>query len=663
MALLRALLIAAAGVRPRAVALGVAVALCAASEARAAPTSVQMFRQAQKAFKEEKFKVAQKILAQIVRKQSDFQPAKMLLGRIFFREGKMAKAYKYFKGISSDLVTPDVAYEFAITMFAKKNYKRAVTGFGRVPSSSKYANLAHFYRGISHARLRDWDKAITWLQRAHDLPPSLEGTRREALSQARRAARSERFNAGPGGHGGIGNPYVIVPTPPPPPAPSYVDPAAAAAMMGGPPPDAGSGSGSGSAAKKPEKPKPPPAGFKNEVTPSLNIEQKAGTTDYFGYQTQKTTSTSSTLKVSYKGKYLADAKPGGGQPYFSLGLDGSQIAASSKGAKTKYIAYSTDPNTILEQEQPVDSASANTFVLFLNPEGAYPVAGKLDVMGGYSFQDTLPDFKADAKTESKGPYGTVSFNGESIDVKGTVKMTDDSDPTGVVTKNTLIVGGDIAKSFETTTIDLGFTQTTSTPTTLPPPGYLGAGLFFGVTQAISLSLTKTFDTFSLNAGVTYTIFAPPAGYIKSEEDNALKISLQGTKSFEFGGQFIVTGGSRQLTGYKVQLDKLPDAPGTGTTPPPTTPPATTPPVDPTQPVDPTAPPVTPKVAVPADGSETSLSVSFKMAPIEWIFGQATFTYTLRSFTMSDPRYEAAFDQAVGETVNELSLVVGLSKTF
>jgi hypothetical protein len=336
------------------------------------------------------------------------------------------------------------------------------------------------------------------------------------------------------------------------------------------------------------------------------------------------------------------------------------VSSSTKGAQTKYVSYTTDPNTILEQEQPTTGSGANNLIVLLAPEASYPVLSKLDVMGGYTLQDTLPDFKSDKKTESKGPYGTIAYNGDSLDVKGTVKITDDSDATGVVTKNTQVFGGSVSKSFETTTIDLGFTQTTTTKTTPPAPGFVAPADYFGVTQAINGGLTKTFDSFSLNVSALYTTLTPPAGYVKGEEDGSLKIMLQGTKSFEFGGQLIFSGAQRSLTAYKVQLDKVADKPGTAPTQP--TPP--TQPADPTQPpADQNATPATPKVAVPADGSETIGSLSFKMAPLEWIYGQATFTYTQRTFSVSDAKYQQAFEQAVGETVNELSLVLGVSKTF
>lgn len=630
--------LAGAAAYANAILLSAAVIAMVAPSAAAAPTSLQVFRQAQQAFKEGKLSTAHRLLVGVLQRQPDFQPAKMLMGRLYFRAGRSATAYKYFKTVSADLVTPDVAYDYAITMFVHKNYKRAITGFARVAPASKWANLAHFYRGFSHARLRDWDKAVTWLQRAHDLPSNLEATRREALAQARRAARAERDTSVAGV---ASNPYVILPTAPVPP--SFVDPSFPAEPSAGP----GSGSGSGAPPKKPEKAKPPATGFQNEMTPSVNVEQKATTTDYFGFQTQKATTTTSSVKLSYKGKYLGEAKPGGGQAYAALGLDLSQVASSTKGAKTKYIAYSTDPNTIIEQEQPVDSASYNNGVVLISPEASYPVVSQLDVKGGYALLETLPKFQSDAKIETKGPYGAISFNGETLDVKASGKMSDDTDAAGVLLKNTIVFGGSLNKSFETSTIDLGFTQTTTAPTVKPAITYLDPLTYFGVTQVATLALTKTFDAFSANATATYTSFVTDAAYVKSEEDSSIKVALQGTKSFEFGGQFAVTAATRQLTAYKARVDKLPDAPSATSTAPTTT--------------DPAAAPV--KVVVPADGSEMIASVSFKMAPIDWLFGQATYTYTQRTFSVSDARYEASFQQVVGETVHELTLVLGLNKTF
>lgn len=629
---------------PVAAGLGAVLFACAA-DAVAAPTAVQQYKQAQKAFKEEKFSVAQKVLAGILRKHPDFQPAKMLLGRIYFRAGKMGPAYKYFKAIGSDMITPDVAYEFGITMFSKKNYKRAVVGLARVPASSKYASLAYFYRGISHARLRDWQKAVTYLQRSKNLPPHLEPTRREALSQCRQALRAERF----GGQFSQGDSSVILPSTPPPSPPSYVDPVGG--QLGEP--------AAGTGAKKTEKPKAPPAGFTNQVTPSFAFEQKAGTVNYFGLRTAKNESRSTTVKAAYKGKYLAEARPSGGQPSFSLGVEGSEVVTSSKGAETKYIVYTNDPNTILEQEQPVKSDSDNTFILLIQPEASYPVAGKVDVGAGYALQESLPDFKADEKSEKRSPFGSLAYNGDSVDVKATGKMTDAIDKTGVTTSSTTIFGGQLTKAFETTTIDIGGTQTTKVPTVLPAPGLLAVDAFFGVTQAATLAISKTFDTFSLSINGAYTAYVADAGYARAQEDSAVQVGLTMTKSFEFGGQFSVSGSSRQLSQYKVELDKLAETSGAA----PGTTPATPPAADPAQPADPNAPPVAPKVIVPADGSQTSATVSFKMAPLEWLYGQAAFAVSRSSFTTTDPKYQNAFEMAVGETTNELTITVGVSKTF
>src|SRR4051812_27747038 len=104
------------------------VVLVVAPETAAAATLVQQFQRAQKAFKDDNLKAAQKILVVLVRKYPDFEPAKALLGRVYFRAAKLDKAYKYFKSISNDAVTPDLAYEFGVTMFTKKVYKRAVVG-------------------------------------------------------------------------------------------------------------------------------------------------------------------------------------------------------------------------------------------------------------------------------------------------------------------------------------------------------------------------------------------------------------------------------------------------------------------------------------------------------------------------------------------------------
>ena len=108
--------------------------LALASAPAHAESVTAMFSKAQKALKEGKTKSAYKSLIAIIKRYPDHEPSHLLLGHILFRASQIGKAYKHFKRVSPDLVTPDLGYEYGITMFQGKNCSKAIQGFARVPS-------------------------------------------------------------------------------------------------------------------------------------------------------------------------------------------------------------------------------------------------------------------------------------------------------------------------------------------------------------------------------------------------------------------------------------------------------------------------------------------------------------------------------------------------
>lgn len=603
------------------------VALSAASAALAQGGPNPLFQKANKSFKEGKSKAAYKQLVAIVKKYPDHQPSHLLLGRIMYKNGRVNKAAKHFKKVSPDLISgADLAYEYGVSMFTAKDCKRSAAGFAKVPSQSKYASVASFYRGICAMRAGDLDKAEVLLNRAKKLPRNLESPKRQALAQIRKQQRSNR------GGGGF-NPYIQAPTPPPPPPPAYVDPGAP------PPPNA-----AGTPAKKPPPPPPPPTGLTTTITPGVSYTQTTTNKDFHGLKTDRSESRASDVKLGLKFKYDAEPRDNGGQPYFSLGIDATQNTTSTKGVQTEFIAYANDPGTIIEQEKPATTTSSTGATATVKPEVGYPITGSIDVTAGYTLFESYPEMKAEAKTGSRGPYGALDIAIETLNLKGSGKQTESIDVKGQVTSTVLSLGGEASKSWDSVTASLAFQQDETTPQVKPPPGFIPA--FIGTTQIVTASVKKTFDTVTGNVGVTNKTFTPPQGYVAASDDTQLLVTFSLTKTFEFGGSFQLLGAMVKGAGGKKQYDFPTD---------PANPP---PPADPNNP----APPA-PKDLITYETNAQSITVNFKIAPLEWLFASASYSQTTNAYTLNKPQYELQFQKETPEIVSTFVLSGGVSKTF
>ncbi len=609
-----------------------------------AETVTSMFSKAQKALKEGKTKSAYKSLLGIIRKYPDHEPSHLLLGHILARAGENGKAYKHFKRISPDLVTPDLGYEYGLIMFQAKNCGKALQGFGRVPSGSKYADVASFYRGICYYRSRQFQKAQYYLSKAKNLPASLQAARRQGLSETRQQARRER-------QGGSyqANPYLIVPTPPP--MPLAYDPYASAPPPGAPAP--GTEAAPAAPPKKPEKPPPPPTGTTTAVTPSLTITQKTTTQDFFGFKQSQTQSDKQELKAAFVMKYTGEPRASGGQPFVSLPVDLSQSRETTKGDIVAYKAYSDDPSTIIEEQTPIPGVTTTITGVKLQPTGDYPISGSSDVSVAY-----LADIKTiktsvnsrEAKNSELGPVGNATIGDDSLNLKLTLshtvvsdeKIVDDGELKGVdqnVKTDKDKIVADVNKNWDS--VSGGVTVTNQSSKTVVSGS--SAGISYPPSIFIvSADMTKTWETFSLTSTVTQQTKADQKieGFTPIGEVSSLKVDVSGTKTLSFGGNITVTATMNQLTGYRRTFaDPTAPPPAEGST-------------------DPVA-----QIPVSASGSEQTVFASFKLTPIDWLFGIASYKTTTRTFDGVDPKILAQFQTAEPETVTELIFQIGVTKTF
>jgi hypothetical protein len=596
------------------------------------------FVTAQKLFNQGQISKAAKILAANIKKYPGHQPSQLLLGRIYFRVGRISSAARHFKMVAPDLVGADAGYEYGVTMFTINNCGKALSGFAKVPQGAREYDLAQFYRGVCHMRARRWSKAEYYLNRSHNLPANLESTKRRLLSSVRKQVRAERQ-----GQVSRGNPYVIVPTPPqqamPYPYPyPYQGPAVAPGAVPGDAP------GQTAAAKAPPKPKPPSSGFSKTVTPSLTLTQASGTVDYFGLKNAQSETRTTLLNLNFTGKYDFSARGSGSQPYASIGVDAGQKNIDTHGNTVTNIVTADDPGTIREQYSETAPTSTRAGKLSVTPEVGYPLTDAFDITAGYAFKESYPDMKGDLKTGTHTPYGSVSLGAGTL----TFKLAASQEETlgvnaegqgGVTIKSTTIFGGEASKSFDNgASISVSGEQRSSIPIGDEEANGCGDSMRQCTKMSFGMDLSKAWESFSVALGVDQVSYTPPSGQVKMGEDSSLTAELSGTQSFDFGGTFIVSGSMAQRENYKALLD------------------------------DPKAPPkpdgTTGQSILVAAGTVQTIKASFKLSPFEWIYGLMSYSMSQYSYQISKGNHlEDKFQQNNAERTTTFTLELGLSKNF
>lgn len=588
-----------------------------------AQSVTERFGKAQRLFNQGQIKPAYKQLAAIARKYPDHQPTRLLLGRVFFRTGQVGRAASQFKRVSPDMLSGDAAYEYGLAFYQLKDYRRAKLGFARVPATSKFYDLASFYRGLSYYQTREYAKAQLYISRAKKLPKNLLHTRREALSSLRKLSRSERRGASQ-----PTNPYVIVPTPPPPPVFAYPTQPLPEPAAGEPPPEAPA---------KPAAPPPPSSGFVNAVTPSFTWTQVAANIDYFGTKTESKETNTSALKVAFKSLYNAEPRDNGGQPYGSLGVDLSQEEVSKRGSTVEYKVYTDRPGEIIEDETVTSPTSTTSTIVVATPEFGYPASEAIDLKGGYKFKNA--DAKSAGTTVETGPYGSLDWGGETVTVKLTGSQTATDTSANKTVKTSTVMGGDFSKRFETTEFGLLAQQTDNTYQRAVPLAPGATAEADATILVITADATKTWESFSMTFAATQKTveLAFPEVYVLIGESQSMKLELSALKTFDFGGSLSVVAASEQLSDYQNMVDDPAGTTGEDGK--------------------------LIQVPVKGNGSRTTITGTLKLTPIDWLFGSISLKQTTLAISVADPKTEPAFQKKTPEAVLEQTIQAGVSKSF
>ncbi len=188
--------------------------IAATSSRRTAKISAPQQKQLKMAsdfYDNKKFDEAIDILGEVLQKQADNLPAKILLARCLYQRNRFADVHKLLQGVDPELLDPDVRYEGAQAAFRENDLAAALTGFRSVPEGHPLYDLAGYYGGIAAFKKGEYENAIELFEHAVVLPSKLVRSRKLYLKESERLLVQKQKP----------NPQAPVDTTPtPPPSPS-----------------------------------------------------------------------------------------------------------------------------------------------------------------------------------------------------------------------------------------------------------------------------------------------------------------------------------------------------------------------------------------------------------------------------------------------------------
>jgi tetratricopeptide (TPR) repeat protein len=572
------------------------------------------FTKANNALQAGQVKVAKRILQKTLKKYPGHQPSNLLLGKIYYREGKIRAAAAKFLLVSPELLDGKSAYPFAISLFTIKRWKRAIAGFSKVPAKSQEINLAYFYKGVAHLRLKNHLKAEVYLKKANPLPANLMASRRRLLKNLR-----ERSNLERSGYYKQSN-YQIVP--PPPQTYQY--------SQGYEYPKDPAAKDDPEKARRTRRQPPPPTGLTTVITPSLSFRKLKGRLGKHDIEFYDNDTQILEYKASFVGKYDLRALANGGQPNISLLADFSKKDRTATGEP---LTYEYDNG---ETEEGV-SGSENK--IELTPAVTYPVTAILDLEGKFKYQLKMP--KGDDSKTKMTPEGSSTLELGNHEFKGTAKYVMAEEKNGTYINNDLVMRGDYTASVSPVSFNMFFENKTSDN---PKPGKAEESVKAGA------GVEKTWETSSMSLDGTIVQYTPPAGKKRLKEQGAFVFTIGGTTSFSFGLSFTAQFEMSLLTEYYAEVpDEFGAAQGKdGETPQ----------------IAPAAEGEKAKIPVTVDGTKTRSIVTGTFTPFEWLYMSANWTEISIIFNSpSDPKVQSNFEFATIDYVSFTEFELGVNYTF
>ena len=602
------------------------LSIVAIPDAKAAPGVNSQFNKAWKLFERGNLRRSYQILGRLKKRYPGHQPTQLLIGRIFFRRGKLNVAARHFKKVSPNLLSADDGYEYGVTFFQAGQCDKAKRGFQKVPARSRAFGPANFYLAMCEYRAGRISLAAKALGQARSLPATLKASKRRLDLAVRKKLREER--RGVFSHN---NPYVVgtrgafygaASPSPAAPAHTYAPPVAFEGVKG---------ASKGSAAKVTRS--APEATFSTSATPSLVIGGSRGSSEKHGYANGQTSSNSLVLGVDFNGTYQARPLGHGGQPSVSVSGGASQKTASSDATNYTYVAYESDPTNIREVEEVVPTAKSTTGNLKGRMAASYPVTGSLDVAIGYGYSLALPDLDPAKQSAGHGPDGSVTFGYKNFTFELGGSMTSSLNELSVITSNTTTIEAGIGTTIESLALDAYLKSATNTPYAEGAPELPRAALLAGG------SANKTWDAFALtlsvsNASLDGNYAARIGGHsTKIDELNALKVSLSSSYQFAFGGSLTGSVYNETLT-EGIYTPTAAEGSATETV-----------------------------VPVPVQSEAQGVAATFSVAPWDWMNVGLTYSGSIAVFSLADPVVQAEYEKTRSSDSHRFSYEVGFSKAF
>ncbi len=185
----------------------------ARKSARLQPTQAKLYKKALDAFEAKKYEDAADILTQILQKQPDNTPSKILLARCLYQTKRMPEAYKLFQQLDLNVLDPEPSYEYGQTALKINEFGVALKAFRNVPNGHPLFDLAGYYGGFCALKSGDYQLALDLLEQAVVLPSKLVKTQKLYVKEAERLLMQKQRED-----------VQTVVTPLPPPAPTPVAP-------------------------------------------------------------------------------------------------------------------------------------------------------------------------------------------------------------------------------------------------------------------------------------------------------------------------------------------------------------------------------------------------------------------------------------------------------
>ncbi|MGE0172414.1 MAG: tetratricopeptide repeat protein [Oligoflexales bacterium] len=129
-----------------------------------------LYRYAVELFSAGQFEEAFQIFQSIASQYPNYIPAQIGLARSHYHLERMVEAYKAFAKVPLKTLSDEVAYEYAYSHFANRDYENALKGFRRVRRGNKLFGMANYFGAVAAVKTNRYQVASRMIDNAVNLP-------------------------------------------------------------------------------------------------------------------------------------------------------------------------------------------------------------------------------------------------------------------------------------------------------------------------------------------------------------------------------------------------------------------------------------------------------------------------------------------------------------